>query len=152
MANRQNENTLDFEQTLMYGQYKKDLAKFARSLASRRSRRSKPKSLIRESSFFRAISGCFGFIWKYTLGIIGEDWPFLALLGITMAIISFTVDCKYFGWITLPVLLLVFATGMATGSGIPEMKTILRGVILHEYLSFRTLVAKLIGLACSLGS
>ena len=41
----------------MYGQYKKDLARFARSLASRRSRRTKPKSLLRESSFFRAISG-----------------------------------------------------------------------------------------------
>lgn len=28
------------------------------------------------------------------------------------------------------------------GSGIPEMKTILRGVALKEYLTFRTLVAK----------
>ena len=28
------------------------------------------------------------------------------------------------------------------GSGIPEMKTILRGVVLKEYLTFKTLVAK----------
>lgn len=32
------------------------------------------------------------------------------------------------------------------GSGIPEMKTILRGVALKEYLTFKTLVAKVIGL------
>ena len=72
---------------------------------------------------------------------------------------TYNIVIRYFGWITFPVLLLVFATGIvsiispqATGSGIPEMKTVLRGVILHEYLSFRTLVAKLIGLACILGS
>lgn len=38
------------------------------------------------------------------------------------------------------------------GSGIPEMKTILRGVVLKEYLTFRTLVAKIVGLCSSLGS
>lgn len=38
------------------------------------------------------------------------------------------------------------------GSGIPEMKTILRGVSLKEYLTFRTLVAKVIGLTATLGS
>lgn len=50
-------------------------------------------------------------------------------------------------------LLILFAAGFAhlispqsVGSGIPEMKTILRGVILYEYLTFQTLVAKIIGL------
>lgn len=38
------------------------------------------------------------------------------------------------------------------GSGIPEMKTILRGVSLKEYLTFRTLVAKVVGLTATLGS
>lgn len=38
------------------------------------------------------------------------------------------------------------------GSGIPEMKTILRGVALKEYLTFKTLVAKIIGLTATLGS
>lgn len=38
------------------------------------------------------------------------------------------------------------------GSGIPEMKTILRGVQLKEYLTFKTLVAKVIGLTATLGS
>ena len=39
-----------------------------------------------------------------------------------------------------------------TGSGIPEMKTILRGVVLKEFLTFRTLVSNVVGLCCSLGS
>ena len=39
-----------------------------------------------------------------------------------------------------------------TGSGIPEMKTILRGVVLKEYLTFRTLIAKIVGLTATLGS
>jgi len=38
------------------------------------------------------------------------------------------------------------------GSGIPEMKTMIRGVVLPECLTFRTLVAKVIGLSASLGS
>lgn len=40
----------------------------------------------------------------------------------------------------------------SAGSGIPEMKTILRGVVLKEYLTFKTFVAKVIGLTCALGS
>lgn len=38
------------------------------------------------------------------------------------------------------------------GSGIPEMKVILKGVDLAEYLSFRTLVSKVVGLLFALGS
>lgn len=41
-------------------------------------------------------------------------------------------------------------TRLFAGSGIPEMKTILRGVALKEYLTFKTLVAKVIGLTVSL--
>ncbi|VDD89570.1 unnamed protein product [Enterobius vermicularis] len=39
----------------------------------------------------------------------------------------------------------------AIGSGVPEMKTVLRGVALKEYLSFRTLTAKLFSLALAIG-
>jgi len=49
----------------------------------------------------------------------------------------------------MPVCLILFSAGFvhiiapqSIGSGIPEMKTILRGVALKEYLTFRTLVAK----------
>lgn len=41
---------------------------------------------------------------------------------------------------------------MIAGSGIPEMKTILRGVSLKEYLTFRTGVAKIVALTTALGS
>jgi len=49
----------------------------------------------------------------------------------------------------MPVCLILFSAGFvhivapqSIGSGIPEMKTILRGVALKEYLTFRTLIAK----------
>lgn len=40
----------------------------------------------------------------------------------------------------------------AIGSGIPEMKTILRGTVLKEYLTFTTLVSKIFGLTATLGA
>ncbi|XP_025994356.1 chloride channel protein 2 isoform X4 [Solenopsis invicta] len=59
----------------------------------------------------------------------------------------------------MPVCLILFSAGFvhivapqSIGSGIPEMKTILRGVALKEYLTFRTLIAKVIGLTATLGS
>lgn len=113
---------------------------------------------------------------------MGEDWVFLALLGIIMALISYVMDkgismatnarvwlyrdlspnmpiAQYFAWVSLPVSLILFSAGFvhliapqSIGSGIPEMKTILRGVALKEYLTFKTLVAKIIGLTATLGS
>uniref|UniRef100_A0A8C2AVQ7 Chloride channel, voltage-sensitive 2a n=1 Tax=Cyprinus carpio TaxID=7962 RepID=A0A8C2AVQ7_CYPCA len=66
---------------------------------------------------------------------------------------------QYVAWVTYPVVLITFSAGFtqilapqAVGSGIPEMKTILRGVVLKEYLTFKTFVAKVIGLTCALGS
>ncbi len=40
----------------------------------------------------------------------------------------------------------------SAGSGIPEVKTIMRGVMLKEYVTFRVLVSKMVGLILSLGS
>ncbi|KAJ4432065.1 hypothetical protein ANN_20679 [Periplaneta americana] len=66
---------------------------------------------------------------------------------------------QYIAWISLPVFLILFSAGFvhivapqSIGSGIPEMKTILRGVALKEYLTFRTLIAKIVGLTATLGS
>lgn len=39
-----------------------------------------------------------------------------------------------------------------TGSGIPEVKTILRGFPIDNHLTFKTLIAKIIGLTATLGS
>uniref|UniRef100_A0A670YWD3 Chloride voltage-gated channel 2 n=1 Tax=Pseudonaja textilis TaxID=8673 RepID=A0A670YWD3_PSETE len=69
------------------------------------------------------------------------------------------VFLQYMAWITYPIVLITFSAGFtqilapqAVGSGIPEMKTILRGVVLKEYLTLKTFVAKVIGLTCALGS
>lgn len=56
------------------------------------------------------------------------------------------------GLILLSAVCAHYIAPQAIGSGIPEMKTILRGVILKEYLSVRTLLSKMIGLTLSLGS
>ena len=60
---------------------------------------------------------------------------------------------QFLAWVALPVCLILFSAGFvhlvapqSIGSGIPEMKTILRGVALKEYLTFKTLVAKVVGL------
>ena len=52
---------------------------------------------------------------------------------------------QFVAWVSLPVLLILFSAGFvhlvapgAIGSGIPEMKVILRGVVLKEYLTFRS--------------
>ncbi|KAG9343268.1 hypothetical protein JZ751_014249 [Albula glossodonta] len=75
---------------------------------------------------------------KFLISRVGEDWIFLILLGLLMALVSWFMDYA-----------IVF---FQQGSGIPEMKTILRGVVLKEYLTFKTFVAKVIGLTCALGS
>ncbi|XP_069053406.1 chloride channel protein 2 isoform X3 [Lepisosteus oculatus] len=118
---------------------------------------------------------------KFLISRVGEDWIFLILLGLLMALVSWVVDfaiaiclqaqkwmyggldsnvfLQYLAWVTYPVVLITFSAGFtqilspqAVGSGIPEMKTILRGVVLKEYLTFKTFVAKVIGLTCALGS
>ena len=50
---------------------------------------------------------------------------------------------------TLPTMLVMFSAGIvalvapsAAGSGLPELKTIFRGVVLKDFLSGKTLVAK----------
>ncbi|XP_063772671.1 chloride channel protein 2 isoform X2 [Pseudophryne corroboree] len=118
---------------------------------------------------------------RLVLSRIGEDWIFLILLGLLMALVSWVMDftiavclqahkwmyggldsnvfLQYLAWVTYPVVLITFSAGFtqilapqAVGSGIPEMKTILRGVVLKEYLTLKTFIAKVIGLTCALGS
>lgn len=36
--------------------------------------------------------GVLGAVWKATFARVGEDWVFLAVLGVVMAIISFIMD------------------------------------------------------------
>uniref|UniRef100_A0A8C7LN33 Chloride voltage-gated channel 2 n=1 Tax=Oncorhynchus kisutch TaxID=8019 RepID=A0A8C7LN33_ONCKI len=100
---------------------------------------------------------------KFLISRVGEDWIFLILLGLVMKWmyggLNSNMLLQYLAWVTYPVVLITFSAGFtqilapqAVGSGIPEMKTILRGVVLKEYLTFKTFVAKVIGLTCALGS
>uniref|UniRef100_A0A8C6KF70 Chloride voltage-gated channel 1 n=1 Tax=Nothobranchius furzeri TaxID=105023 RepID=A0A8C6KF70_NOTFU len=118
---------------------------------------------------------------RYIVTKMGEDWIFLILLGLTMALVSWCMDytsakslqaykwiqgelkdnvpLQYLAWVTYPIILIVFASlfchlvsPQAIGSGIPELKTILRGVVLKEYLTLKAFVAKVIGLTAALGS
>uniref|UniRef100_A0A669CEK5 Chloride voltage-gated channel 2 n=1 Tax=Oreochromis niloticus TaxID=8128 RepID=A0A669CEK5_ORENI len=122
------------------------------------------------------------FRWlKFLISLIGEDWIFFFLLGLFMGLTSWAMELgiimlqkgqkwiygrldsngflQYLGWVGYSVALIMFSAGFtqivspqAAGSGISEMKTILRGVLLKEYLTFRTFVAKVISLAFALGS
>ncbi|XP_022215885.2 chloride channel protein 2 isoform X8 [Drosophila obscura] len=182
------EEGLGYTHTLMYGRYTKDLGEFAKDearklklLEKRRKQEDKQRNkelLGTQSTRAKHISS---WIWRHTVARLGEDWVFLALLGIIMALLSFIMDkgisictnariwlyrdltthpfVQYISWVSLPVCLILFSAGFvhliapqSIGSGIPEMKTILRGVQLKEYLTFKTLVAKVIGLTATLGS
>lgn len=173
-----------YEQTLIYGQYRKDLGSFAKFQAKRLKKQDKADFGKVEPKPRNRLWECIGLVVRardWVCRTIGEDWIFLALLGIIMALLSFAMDfiiekmqeakywlyeemsfsltLQYFCWVLYSLLLIMFATGFtqivspqAIGSGIPEMKTILRGVVLKEFLTFRTLIAKVVGLCSSLGS
>ncbi|KAL6425490.1 hypothetical protein ACFW04_009572 [Cataglyphis niger] len=175
----------------MYGRYTKDLGEYAKEEARRLKYHEKARRKydatraedLRKSRgpLCRKLLALLAFVWKHTGARLGEDWVFLALLGIIMALISYAMDrgismcnnariwlyqdltthpaLKYLAWVSMPVCLILFSAGFvhivapqSIGSGIPEMKTILRGVALKEYLTFRTLIAKVIGLTATLGS
>ncbi|XP_043513002.1 chloride channel protein 2 isoform X1 [Frieseomelitta varia] len=189
---QQDFDPFDYINTIMYGRYTKDLGEYAKEEARKlkyheKARRKYDKTRAedlrksRRGPLCRKLLALLAFAWKHTGARLGEDWVFLALLGVIMALISYAVDrgismcnnariwlyqdlthhpaLQYLAWVSLPVCLILFSAGFvhivapqSIGSGIPEMKTILRGVALKEYLTFRTLVAKVIGLTATLGS
>ncbi|XP_056329334.1 chloride channel protein 2b isoform X2 [Danio aesculapii] len=186
------QRALQYEQTLMYGRYTQELGVYAREEAARlredgRQRRSiserSPSLKLLEYEKGRCVKCriCAVHCQRFLMSRVGEDWIFLILLGLVMALVSFVMDfcialllqaqkwmyggldsnvvLQYLAWVTYPVVLISFSAGFthivapqAAGSGIPEMKTILRGVVLKEYLTLKTFVAKVVGLTCALGS
>uniref|UniRef100_A0A671WJK4 Chloride voltage-gated channel 1 n=1 Tax=Sparus aurata TaxID=8175 RepID=A0A671WJK4_SPAAU len=120
------------------------------------------------------VPDCLARVRRYIVTKMGEDWIFLVLLGLTMALVSWSMDyasakslqgnMEYSGysykWIhgelkgNVPLQYLAWAIGKLsiTCSGIPELKTILRGVVLKEYLTLKAFVAKVVGLTAGLGS
>uniref|UniRef100_A0A8C4S3Y9 Chloride channel K n=1 Tax=Erpetoichthys calabaricus TaxID=27687 RepID=A0A8C4S3Y9_ERPCA len=125
------------------------------------------------SIFF--LAGCLACV-KQILFKIGDDWFFLFALGVITALISFTMDfivakmwlyqelgdnmlLKYLSWTVYPTAMTAFSTGFAqsvspqsAGSGIPELKTILTGVVLEEYLTVKNMGAKIVGMTCTLAA
>ncbi|XP_015179559.1 PREDICTED: chloride channel protein 2 isoform X2 [Polistes dominula] len=192
LGRENDEYGLGYQNTLMYGRYTKDLGEYAKEEARRlkyheKARKKYDKTRAedlrksRRGPLCRKLLALLAFAWKHTGARLGEDWVFLALLGVIMALISYAMDrgismcnnariwlyqdltshpaLQYLAWVSLPVCLILFSAGFvhivapqSIGSGIPEMKTILRGVALKEYLTFRTLIAKVIGLTATLGS
>ncbi|XP_056613011.1 chloride channel protein 2-like isoform X2 [Triplophysa dalaica] len=186
------QRALQYEQTLMYGRYTQELGVYAKEEAARlredgRHRRSiserSPSLKVLEYEKGRCVKCriCTVHCQRFLMSRVGEDWIFLILLGLVMALVSFVMDfcialllqaqkwmyggldsnviLQYLAWVTYPVVLISFSAGFthivapqAAGSGIPEMKTILRGVVLKEYLTLKTFVAKVVGLTCALGS
>lgn len=180
------QRALQYEQTLMYGRYTQELGVFAKEEAARlresgQRRSVSDRSLLEYKGRCAKCRICTVRCQKYLISRVGEDWIFLILLGLVMAMVSWVMDfciaiclqaqkwmygglesnvfLQYLAWVTYPVVLITFSAGFtqilapqAVGSGIPEMKTILRGVVLKEYLTFKTFVAKVIGLTCALGS
>ncbi|XP_040045568.2 chloride channel protein 1 isoform X1 [Gasterosteus aculeatus] len=138
-------------------------------------------SSMKKSRSYSKCRDCIARVQRFLVTRLGEDWIFLVLLGITMALVSWTMDyasakslqaykwihgelrenipLQFLAWVSYPLIFILFSSffcqlvaPQAIGSGIPELKTILRGVVLKEYLTLRAFVAKVIGLTAALGS
>ncbi|NXE25490.1 CLCN1 protein, partial [Ardeotis kori] len=184
------ENSLSYPQ--LYGQYTDEITDFAEKevaklLNKKQAQENNERPLERESQVeikeehYSKCQDCATRIQKYVTKKLGEDWIFLVLLGLVMALVSWGMDyasakslqaykwmyrelhsnipLQYLAWVTYPLVLILFAaifchlvSPQAVGSGIPELKTIMRGVVLKEYLTLKAFVAKVVGLTAGLGS
>ncbi|XP_025230928.1 chloride channel protein 2 isoform X12 [Macaca mulatta] len=140
---------LQYEQTLMYGRYTQDLGAFAKEEAAR-IRLGGPEPWKGPPSP-RAAPELLEYGRSRCAQCRTQQWMSRGL--------NTSILLQYLAWVTYPVVLITFSAGFtqilapqAVGSGIPEMKTILRGVVLKEYLTLKTFIAKVIGLTCALGS
>ena len=151
---------MGYQQTLMCGRYSKALGEFAKqeAAASRKSQCQGQEGqeeaqmghdrdyhhhhllhlpmqlqMLSDGPCYTASSHVVAYVWNKTFAKLGEDWVFLAVLGILMAIVSFAMDLgisvcnnsrvwlfnhlgdhiavKYFAWTVLPVTLVLFSTG-----------------------------------------
>ncbi|XP_040452258.1 chloride channel protein 1 [Falco naumanni] len=181
-----------YQQTLLYGQYTDQVTDFAEKEAAKLlnkklAQKNNGRPLKRDSQVqikeehYSKCQDCARRIQKYVTKKLGEDWIFLVLLGLVMALVSWGMDyasakslqaykwmyqalhpnvpMQYLAWVTYPLVLILFAaifchlvSPQAVGSGIPELKTIMRGVVLKEYLTLKAFVAKVVGLTAGLGS
>ncbi|NWW74428.1 CLCN1 protein, partial [Climacteris rufus] len=187
---RHPENSLSYPQ--LYGRYTDQITdniseKEAPKLLKKQAQRKDGRPMKRDSQVqikeehYSKCQDCAKRIQKYVTKKLGEDWIFLVLLGLVMALVSWGVDyasaktvqaykwiygilhpnvpLQYAVWVAFPLALILFAatfchlvSPQAVGSGIPELKTIMRGVVLKEYLTLKAFVAKVVALTAGLGS
>ncbi|NXU83636.1 CLCN1 protein, partial [Xiphorhynchus elegans] len=183
------ENSLSYPQ--LYGKYTDQITdiseKEATKLLNKQAQKNNGRPLKRDSQVqikeehYSKCQDCAKRIQKYVTKKLGEDWIFLVLLGLVMALVSWGMDyasakslqaykwmyrkldpnvpMQYVVWVAYPLALILFAaivchlvSPQAVGSGIPELKTIMRGVVLKEYLTLKAFVAKVVSLTAGLGS
>eukprot|EP00039_Didymoeca_costata_P007781 m.103796 g.103796 ORF g.103796 m.103796 type:complete len:802 (+) comp13823_c0_seq3:76-2481(+) len=117
---------------------------------------------------------------KVVSRVCGDDWTALFALGSITALIGLGMDfcivylqkirvyvalstssffLSLLAWVSVSTGIACIAVGLthyisprAIGSGIPEMKVLLKGISLSQFLSFRTLCSKVVGLLFAEGS
>ncbi|XP_064431898.1 chloride channel protein 1 isoform X7 [Mirounga angustirostris] len=167
--------------TQIYGHYKQQFSDKEQEPGMPKKTGSSESVDSKDEDHYSKCQGCVHRLGHVVRRKLGEDWIFLVLLGLLMALVSWSMDyvsakslqaykwtyyqmqpnlpLQYLVWVTFPLTLILFSalfchliSPQAVGSGIPEMKTILRGVILKEYLTLKAFVAKVVALTAGLGS
>uniref|UniRef100_A0A452U5Z0 Chloride channel protein n=1 Tax=Ursus maritimus TaxID=29073 RepID=A0A452U5Z0_URSMA len=161
--------------TQIYGHYKQQFSDKEQDPGVPKKTGSSESVDSKNEDHYSKCQGCVHRLGHVVRRKLGEDWIFLVLLGLLMALVSWSMDyvsakslqaykwtyyqmqpnvpLQYLVWVTFPLTLILFSalfchliSPQAVGSGIPEMKTILRGVILKEYLTLKAFVAKVVAL------
>uniref|UniRef100_A0A8C8YFE6 Chloride channel protein n=1 Tax=Prolemur simus TaxID=1328070 RepID=A0A8C8YFE6_PROSS len=167
--------------TQIYGHHKEQVSDRARDTGMPKKTGSSSTLDSKDEDHYSKCQDCVRRLGLVVRRKLGEDWIFLVLLGLLMALVSWSMDyvsakslqaykwtyaqmqpslpLQFLVWVTFPLILILFSalfchliSPQAVGSGIPEMKTILRGVVLKEYLTLKAFVAKVVALTAGLGS
>ncbi|KAA0707094.1 Chloride channel protein [Triplophysa tibetana] len=127
------------------------------------------------------IRDCVLCVKKTMVSLASMEWYCYALLGMLTALISFFMDVtvtkilnahqwlygclkdhhllQFLCWTLYPACLCALSTGFShsicpssAGSGVPEVRAIILGMDMPDYLSLSNLFAKVVGLTCTLAS
>eukprot|EP00466_Bigelowiella_natans_P004677 jgi/Bigna1/134900/aug1.27_g9608 len=116
-----------------------------------------------------AMKTAFKNFWTQVINSHPTIWIYLAAVGVLSALLGYLVErsvmgtdnymANYSAWVFVSLAFVMVAALIthffqqnAAGSGIPEMKSILGGVVMSKYLTMRTLIAKFFGLCFCLAS
>lgn len=168
---------MEYEQSVLFGQYHEKLATFARMQSQKqklprrgvRTDEDYPQSEFRRK-FLQTVMKFGNWPLLFFLGIFISFASFCVDVSVKALVDSRTYLMSHYAesedhytgyliWTGHAVLLIMIAacttryiSPQAAGSGVAEMKVIIRGVVIKEYLSARTLLAKFLGLPFMLAS